>query len=145
MRAQHHWGRWNQFQKFGLLGHIIFILSSEVKNFGNIVKDKLYENWKKFLEIEKKIGKNMGKISLTYLRIREGILRNFQPMLRDFVFYLILTKKKNLQNCYEIFSQFLQNLLESSVPFLEFSKILRIPKFFHKCSNISLKLEQYFF
>ncbi len=45
-----------------------------------------------------------------------------------------------------IFSQFLQNLLETSLPFFQSSpKICEIiPKFFLKCRNVSLKLEQCF-
>ncbi len=57
-----------------------------------------------------------------------------------------LDQKKNLQNCYKIYSQFLQNLMESSLPFSQsFPKFCGIiPNFLHKCNNISLKLEQCF-
>ncbi len=53
--AQHYRGRWDRFQKFGLLGQITFIPPGEVENFTKSVKDKLYEKWGKFLEILKKI------------------------------------------------------------------------------------------
>ncbi len=42
--ALHYWSRWDQFQKFGLLGQITFKPTCEVENFTKSVKDKLYEN-----------------------------------------------------------------------------------------------------
>ncbi len=53
---QHYWGRWDRLQKFGLLERITLIPPGEVENFTKSVKDKLYENWEKFLEILKKNG-----------------------------------------------------------------------------------------
>ncbi len=99
---------------------------------------KIGENFRIFW---KQFGRNPGKASLMYLCIRERILRNFERMLRDLVFYLTFTKK-TLQNCYEIFSQFLQNLLESSLLFFQSSSKFCeiIPKFVHKCSNVSLMI-----
>ncbi len=108
---------------------------------------KLYEKCKGyFMKIGKnfwRFWKNTGKTSLMCLRIRGRILWNFERILRDLVFSLNLThQKKDLQNCYEIFSQFLQNLLEFSLPFFrsspKFCEI--IPKFLRKCSNVSPKI-----
>ncbi len=69
------------------------------------VKDKLYENWEKFLEILKK---NWKKYRYNYLDVPTYSGKDSEEFraLRDLVYYLTLTKKKDLQNCYEIFLQF---------------------------------------
>ncbi len=106
LRAQHYWGRWPQIQKFGHLRQITFILPGEVENFTKIVKDKLIKIEKNFWRFWKKFIKNMGESSWMYLHIPGRILRNFERMLWDLVFYLTLTtSQKDLQNCCEIFSQ----------------------------------------
>ncbi len=61
--AQQYWGRWDWFQKFGLLGQITFIPPSVVENFTKSVKDKLYENWKKFLQFSFNLGKIRVKLA----------------------------------------------------------------------------------
>ncbi len=53
--GQYYSDRWGLFQKFGLLEQITFIPPSEIENFTKNVKNRLYENWEKFLDILKKM------------------------------------------------------------------------------------------
>ncbi len=80
-----------RFQKFGLLGQITFTLPGETENFAKSVKDYM-----KIGKISGDFEKNTGKASSMYLHIRGMILRNFEQMLKDLVFYLTLLKEKKI-------------------------------------------------
>ncbi len=76
---------------------------------------------KNFWRFWKKIGKNMGKASLSYLRIRGRILRNFERTLRK-VYCLTLTKKK----ISKIVMKFFHDFFKISQSFLyHFFKVLQ--------------------
>ncbi len=122
--ASNYWGKWDRFQKFGLLGHLTFISPGEVENFMKSIKDKLYENWEKFLEILKKI-----RVKLAWpTYVLEEDSKEFRAMLKDLILHLTLTKKKKrssklLWNFFTI--SFSKSPGVFSTIFSKFSKILQ--------------------
>ncbi len=68
--AQHYWGRWNRF--WSPWTNNLYTARWGRKFYEKCKKETLWKLGKMFIDFEK----NTGKTSLTYLRIRERILRN---------------------------------------------------------------------